>query len=86
MRYSDRLKQISRYSELCTQSPDTCCSHPNGEESYSDGYDERGRQIQRSIYGATKKETAEELNTILVQKTKWNLCHAFKHTSEGLAD
>ena len=38
------------------------------EARYSDGFDERGRQIQRSIYGATKKEVAEKLNTILVQK------------------
>lgn len=38
------------------------------EGRYSDGYDERGRQIQRSVYGKTRKEVSDKLNTILYQK------------------
>lgn len=38
------------------------------EARYTDGRAPDGRQIQRSIYGKTRKEVAEKLNEILYQK------------------
>lgn len=38
------------------------------EGRYSDGRNDNGRQIQRSVYGKTRKEVAEKLNAILYQK------------------
>jgi len=38
------------------------------EARYSDGRNENGRQIQRSVYGKTRKEVSEKLNAILYQK------------------
>lgn len=38
------------------------------EARYSDGRDENGHQIQRSVYGKTRKEAVEKLHTILYQK------------------
>ncbi len=38
------------------------------EGRYSDGRDDSGRQIQRSVYGKTRKEVAEKLNAILNSK------------------
>lgn len=38
------------------------------EGRYTDGYDANGRQIQRSIYGKTRKEVSEKIREILVQK------------------
>ncbi len=38
------------------------------EGRYSDGYNNDGRQIQRSVYGKTRKEVAEKLNAVLYQK------------------
>ena len=38
------------------------------EGRYTDGFDDKGRQIQRSIYGNTRKEVIEKLNTIICQK------------------
>lgn len=36
------------------------------EGRYTDGYDANGRQIQRSIYGKTRKEVSEKIREILV--------------------
>lgn len=43
---------------------------PNGtwEGRYTDGVNEEGKQIQRSVYGKTKKEVADKLHTIFYQK------------------
>ena len=43
---------------------------PNGtwEGHYTDGVNEEGKQIQRSVYGKTKKEVADKLHTIFYQK------------------
>jgi hypothetical protein len=38
------------------------------EGRYSDGRNENGRQIQRSVYGKTRKEVSDKLNAILYQK------------------
>ncbi|MDD5924056.1 MAG: site-specific integrase [Clostridia bacterium] len=38
------------------------------EARYSDGFNEKGKQIQRSIYGKTRKEVADKLNAVLYQK------------------
>ena len=38
------------------------------EARYSDGFGDSGKQIQRSIYGKTRKEVADKLNAILYQK------------------
>lgn len=38
------------------------------EGRYSDGRNDNGRQIQRSVYGKTRKEVAEKINAILFQK------------------
>lgn len=38
------------------------------EACYSDGRTPDGRQIQRSVYGNTRKEVAEKLHEILYQK------------------
>ena len=38
------------------------------EARYTDGVDEHGKQIQRSVYGKTKKEAADKLHTIFYQK------------------
>lgn len=38
------------------------------EGRYSDGRNDNGRQIQRSVYGKTRKEVAEKLNAVLYQK------------------
>ena len=43
-------------------------SNGTWEARYSDGRDENGRQIQRSVYGKTRKEVCEKLNTILHNK------------------
>lgn len=43
-------------------------SNGTWEGRYSDGRDKNGRQIQRSVYGKTRKEVAEKLNTILNSK------------------
>lgn len=45
-------------------------SNGTWEGRYSDGRDKNGRQIQRSVYGKTRKEVAEKLNTILNSKQK----------------
>ena len=34
------------------------------EGRYSDGRNDNGRQIQRSVYGKTRKEVAEKINAI----------------------
>ncbi len=39
-----------------------------GEARYTDGVDEHGKQILRSVYGKTKKEAADKLHTIFYQK------------------
>ena len=36
------------------------------EGRYSDGFDEHGKQIQRSVYGKTKQEVDDKLHTILI--------------------
>ena len=43
---------------------------PNGmwEGRYTDGFDANGKQIQRSVYGKTKKEVNDKLHTIFVEK------------------
>ena len=38
------------------------------EARYSDGRNDNGRQIQRSVYGKTRKEVSDKLNAILYQK------------------
>ena len=38
------------------------------EGRYSDGRNDNGRQIQRSVYGKTRKEVAEKLNAVLYNK------------------
>ena len=38
------------------------------EGRYSDGFDEHGKQIQRSVYGKTKQEVDDKLHTIFYQK------------------
>lgn len=43
-------------------------SNGTWEGRYSDGRDDKGKQIQRSVYGKTRKEVAEKLNTILHNK------------------
>lgn len=42
---------------------------PNGtwEGRYSDGVTQEGNQIQRSVYGKTKKEVTDKLHTIFFQ-------------------
>lgn len=43
-------------------------SNGTWEGRYSDGRDDKGRQIQRSVYGKTRKEVAEKLNAVLHNK------------------
>lgn len=43
-------------------------SNGTWEGRYSDGRDDNGRQIQRSVYGKTRKEVAEKLNAVLHNK------------------
>ena len=38
------------------------------EGRYTDGVNEKGKQIQRSVYGKTKQEVADKIHTILYQK------------------
>lgn len=38
------------------------------EGRYTDGYNDAGRQIQRSVYGKTRKEVADKIRDILVKK------------------
>ena len=38
------------------------------EGRYTDGVNENGKQIQRSVYGKTKQEVADKIHTILYQK------------------
>lgn len=43
-------------------------SNGTWEGRYSDGRDDKGRQIQRFVYGKTRKEVAEKLNAVLHNK------------------
>ena len=43
-------------------------SNGTWEGRYTDGVNEEGKQIQRSVYGKTKKEVADKLHTIFYQK------------------
>ena len=38
------------------------------EGRYTDGYNDAGKQIQRSVYGKTRKEVADKIRDILVKK------------------
>ena len=38
------------------------------EGRYTDGYNDAGRQIQRSVYGKTRKEVADKIRDVLVKK------------------
>ena len=38
------------------------------EGRYTDGIDEKGRQIQRSVYGSSRKEVTEKLSAIVYQR------------------
>ena len=40
-------------------------SNGTWEGRYSDGRDDNGKQIQRSVYGKTRKEVSEKLNSVL---------------------
>ena len=43
-------------------------SNGTWEGRYSDGVNAEGKQIQRSVYGKTKKEVADKLHAIFFQK------------------
>jgi hypothetical protein len=43
-------------------------SNGTWEGRYTDGVNAEGKQIQRSVYGRTKKEVVDKLHTIFFQK------------------
>ena len=47
-------------------------SNGTWEGRYSDGRNDNGRQIQRSVYGKTRKEVADKLNAVLRDKQTGN--------------